>query len=292
MPTTLVRETPVRRTQSNRHHFKTIEISPDQQSLAADLVELWDCRELVFNFVWRDLTTRYRQTVLGASWAVIQPLGMMLVMAIVFGRLIHAPTDNVPYPVFVYVSLLPWQYFSSALTRASNSVLGAGGLLKKIYFPRLAVPIASVLPALVDFAIAFVLVLAIFPLYHVPVHWQIVCLPFFVGLAVLAAFGIGLWTAAFHVKYRDVFHIVPFALQLWMFASPVAYSSSAVPQQFRLLYNLNPLVGIIDGFRWCLLGSHTMFAESVVSAVIVVTLLVVSGIVYFRSAEGSFADFV
>lgn len=272
--------------------MKVTKIASEQDSSLMQLAELWDYRELIFNFVWRDLTTRYRQTILGASWAVVQPLFTMIVMAVVFGKFMHAPTDGIPYPLFAYASLLPWQYFSTSVTRSSNSVLGVAGLLKKIYFPRLSLPISGVLPPMADFAVAFVLVIGMMIFYGVAPTMRIFALPFFIGLVVLNGLGLGLWVSALHVKYRDIFHIVPFALQLWMFASPVAYSSSVVPPHLHSLYILNPLVGVLDGFRWSLLGSSHLDVYAVLNSLLIGTFFLVSGTLYFCKVEGSFTDYV
>jgi len=274
----------------NARKYRTI--SPARQSLQAEVSEIWDYRELVQNLAWRDLTTRYRQTALGISWALIQPLLLMIVACACFGRMMHNSASDVPYPVFVYAGLLPWQYFSSAVTRASNSVLSVGGLMKKVYFPRVIAPIASVIPPLVDLFVAFILVLGLMVLYHVPFQAHMLFAPLFVVLASELALGLGLWAAALHVKYRDICHIVPFFLQLAMFASPVFYSTNAIPERLRSFYFLNPLFGIIDGFRWSITGTGIPDSRSIMVSIVVATILLVTGGAYFKFTEDQFADYV
>ncbi len=273
-------------------HLQFVEISPAKYTIRTHIEELWQYRELICNFVIRDLTTRYKQTVLGVAWAVIQPVFMMIVFTIFFGKFMHAPTENCPYPIFALAALLVWQYTSSAVSRATNSLLGAGGLMKKVYFPKLTVPIASVATPMVDFCIGFSLFLFMMPFFGIVPTARILLLPVYFGLMVATALGIGLWTSALHVKYRDIFHIVPFVLQLWFFASPVAYSSTIVPPHLQLLFDLNPLVGIIEGTRWCLLDTTSQVLVPTVFAAGIALLLVASGFWYFMSAEDALADYV
>lgn len=273
-------------------HLQVVEISPAKYTIRTHIEELWQYRELICNFVIRDLTTRYKQTILGVAWAVIQPVFMMVVFTIFFGKFMHAPTENCPYPIFALAALLVWQYTSSAVSRATNSLLGAGGLMKKVYFPKLTVPIASVATPMVDFCIGFSLFLLMMPFFGIVPTARILLLPVYFGLMVATALGIGLWTSALHVKYRDIFHIVPFVLQLWFFASPVAYSSTIVPPHLQLLFDLNPLVGIIEGTRWCLLDTTSQVLVPTVFAAGIALLLVASGFWYFMSAEDALADYV
>lgn len=275
-----------------RANTKIVTISAARESIGTHLIELWQYRELIFNFVLRDLTTRYKQTVLGVAWALIQPIFMMIVFTIFFGKFMHAPTENCPYPIFALAAVLVWQYTSTAVGRATNSLLGAGGLMKKVYFPKLTVPIASVALPIVDFCIGFGLFLLMMPFYGIFPTGRVLLLPIYLGLMVATALGIGLWTAALHVKYRDIFHIVPFTLQLWLFASPVAYSSTIVPPHLQALFNLNPLVGIIEGTRWCLLDTPNPILMPTVYAAGAAFFLVASGLWYFMSAEDAFADYV
>jgi len=255
-------------------------------------MEIWDYRELVENLAWRDLTTRYRQTALGIGWAVIQPLLTMLVAAACFGRVMHASANGTAYPIFVFSGLLLWQYFSAAVTRASNSILVVGGLIKKVYFPRSIAPIASVIPPLADFAIAFVLMIALMIMYHIPFQTRMLLAPLFVVHAWMLAMGVGFWAAALHVKYRDICHIIPFFLQLAMFASPIFYATRTIPQELQWLYFINPLFGIIDGFRWSIVGTAAPSTPSVAVSLVVSLLLLISGAIYFRLREQDFADYV
>lgn len=269
-----------------------IVIEPGRIPLFLSVVELWQHRELIFNLVLRDLTTRYRQTVLGATWAVIQPVGMMIVLTVFFSHSMRQNASHYPFAVFSYSALILWQYFSSAVSRSSDSILAVGGLLKKVYFPRLAAPIASVIPAVVDFAIAFVLLIGMLIFFQVPITARILLAPLFVLMAGFSALGIGLWISALHVRYRDMHHLVPFMLQLMFFASPIAYSSKAIPESLRILYQLNPMVGTIEGFRWAVLSADTPIVQPILFSIAVGTFLFASGFVFFRSAERSFADYV
>jgi len=269
-----------------------INIDPPRGWEALDLRELWEYRELVAFLVWRDVKVRYKRAALGIIWAVLQPLMTMVIFTVVFGRLAGLPSEGVPYPLFTLAALLPWQLFSGAVNAASNSLVGSGALLSKVYFPRLIVPIASVAATLVDFVVGLALLLVLMIWYA---HWpaaSIVALPAFVLLALITALGIGLWTSAMNVRYRDVQYLMPFAMQVMLLASPVAYSSSIVPTgAVRTLYAMNPLVGIIQGFRWSLLGTAPPGPELFVSVAAALVLLV-TGLFFFRRMEASFADIV
>jgi len=234
----------------------------------------------------------YKQTALGAAWAVIQPLFMMIVFSVFFGRLAGVPSDGVPYPVFTFCALLPWQVFANALTASSNSLVGNQNLITKVYFPRLVVPIAAVLGGLVDFAIAFVILLAMLFVYGIVPGWRIVALPAFILLAVMTALAVGLWLSALNVQYRDVRYTINFLVQFWLFATPVAYPSSIVPAQWRVLYGLNPMVGVVEGFRWCLLAKRDSPGVLVLVSALVVSVLLTGGLFYFRRMEQQFADVV
>jgi lipopolysaccharide transport system permease protein len=256
------------------------------------LRELWEYRELLYFLTWRDIKVRYKQTVLGAAWAVIQPLFMMLVFSLFFGKLAGVPSDGISYPVFTFCGLLPWQLFAYSLTQASNSLVGSQNLISKVYFPRLVVPISAVLGGLVDFAIALVLLFAMLFFYGIVPGWQILALPGLVLLAVMAALAVGLWLSALNVQYRDVRYTITFLVQFWLFATPVAYPSSIVPEKWRVLYALNPMVGVVDGFRWALLGKPESPVVALLISVIVVLILLVGGLYYFRRLEQQFADIV
>ena len=270
----------------------TIDISPGRAAFSVDFTELWQYRELLFLLAWRDATVRYKQSVVGIGWALIQPLLMMLIFSVVFGRFAGLPSDNVPYPVFSLCALLPWNYFSRSVADSSNSLVGAGNLLTKVYFPRLILPVEKVFSGLIDFVIAFVLLLGVMAWYHVVPSPRIVLLPLFLVVAMLAAFGVGLWLTSLNVKYRDVGFIVPFLVQIWLYASPVAYSSSIVPPRWKLLYSLNPMVGVVEGFRWALLGRGQFDPLSLVVSLPLVLLLIISGFWYFHRMERTFADLI
>ena len=242
--------------------------------------------------MWRDVKVHYKQTALGAAWAVIQPLFMMLVFSVFFGRLAGVPSDGVPYPVFTFCALLPWQVFANALTASGNSLVGNQNLITKVYFPRLVVPIAAVLGGLVDFAISFVILLVMLFVYGIVPGRQILALPAFIVLAIMTALAVGLWLSALNVQYRDVRYTMNFLVQFWLFATPVAYPSSIVPAQWRLLYGLNPMVGVVEGFRWCLLANRESPSALVWVSALMVSLLLGGGLFYFRRMEQQFADVV
>src|SRR5881398_295884 len=232
----------------------TLILRPPSGWASIGFKELWEYRELLYFLTWRDIKVRYKQTVLGAAWAVIQPFFMMVVFSLFFGRLAHVPSDGIPYPVFVYCALLPWQLFAHALTESSNSLVANERLITKVYFPRLIVPISAVLGGLIDFCIAFVILLLMMAYYGIAPTWAVVTLPAFILFAIATALGVGLWLSALNVKYRDVRYTITFLVQFWLFATPVAYASSIVPERWRPLYGLNPMAGVVEGFRWVLLG--------------------------------------
>lgn len=253
---------------------------------------LWAYRELLYFLVWRGLKVRYKQTVLGAAWAVLQPLMAMVIFSIFFGRLAKMPSDGVPYPVFVYCGLLPWQLFSQAVTECGNSLVGNQHLITKVYFPRLIMPIAGVVTGTVDFAIAFLLLLGMEVYYGIYPHAILLLFPLFILFAMMTALAIGIWLSALNVKYRDVRYLIPFLTQFWLFATPVAYPSSLVPARWRPLVGLNPMAGVVEGFRWALLGTRSGAGPLVLVSALIVLLMLFSGIAYFRSMEKTFADLV
>ena len=267
-------------------------IEPSHGWLSLNLRDLWEYRDLLFFLAWRDISVRYKQTVLGAAWAIIQPFFSMVVFSLFFGRLAKIPSEGVPYPIFSYAALLPWHYFATAMASSSDSLIGSQNLLTKVYFPRLVIPLASVIPAMVDFAVAFVVLLGMMLFYHIAPTWNIVWLPAFLLLALITALGVGLWLSAMNVKYRDIRYAVPFLVQFWMFASPVTYPSSLVPETWRALYGLNPLAGVIEGFRWALLGTETAPGPMTAVSALAALLLLLSGAFYFRRMEKTFADVV
>jgi lipopolysaccharide transport system permease protein len=256
------------------------------------LREVWAYRELLYFLVWRDIKVRYKQTALGAAWAIIQPLFIMLVFSLFFGRLGKMPSDGIPYPLFTFCALLPWQLFAQALSESSNSVVANERLITKVYFPRLIIPLSAVLSALVDFAIAFVVLLLMMVGYGVVPTLAVVTLPLLILLAVLTAFGVGLWLSALSVQYRDVRYTLLFLTQFWMFMTPIAYPSSLVPEKWRLLYGLNPMAGVVEGFRWALLGRTSSPGPMMVVSIVVVILILTGGLYYFRRMEDSFADII
>lgn len=270
----------------------SIVIRPSRGWVPLNLAGLWEFRELLYFLVWRDIKVRYKQTALGVAWAIIQPFFTMVVFSIFFGRLAKIPSDGIPYPIFAYCALLPWQLFAHALTESSNSLVANERLISKVYFPRLVVPIAPVLAGLVDFVIAFVILIGMMIYYRVtptPTIWTV---PLFLVLAVGAALGVGLWLSALNVQYRDVRYTVPFLTQFWLFATPVAYPSSLVPEPWRALYGLNPMAGVVEGFRWALLGRGEIPGPLLAVSVAVVLMLFVGGLYYFRRMEKTFADVV
>lgn len=266
-------------------------IAPHRGWVRLNLRELWAYRELLYFLVWRDVKVRYKQTVLGAAWAIIQPFMTMVVFSVVFGRLAKMPSDGLPYPVFAFAALVPWGYFSSAISSGGNSLVGSGHLISKVYFPRLIIPMASVLTPLVDFGVAFLILLLMGLWYGIVPGLAMLWLPAFIGLAVVTALATSLWFAALNVEYRDVRYVLGFLTQFWLYASPVAYPASLVPERWRPLYGLNPMVGVIEGFRWALLGAPAPGPLVLMSCLVVLALLV-SGLAYFRRMEGTFADII
>lgn len=255
--------------------------------------DIWRYRELLYILAWRDISVRYRQTAIGVAWAAIRPLIATVVFSVVFGRLGKFPSDGVPYPVLVLTGMLPWQLFSSALTESGRSLVANGNLITKVYFPRLIIPGSALVASLVDFCISCVLLLGLMGCYGMLPSWRIVFLPAFVVLALATSAGVGIWSAALSVKYRDFLVVLPFVLQLGLYLSPVGFSTRVVPVHWRLLYSLNPLVGVIDGFRWCILGGTTVVdLRSLLSAALLSALLLGAGVRYFRKAEREFADVI
>lgn len=266
-------------------------ILPSRGWVPINFRDIWAHRELLAFLVWRDLKVRYKQTALGAAWAIIQPVTTMIVFSIFFGRLAKIPSDGLPYPIFAYTALLPWGYFAGSLSSVGSSVVGNSHLITKVYFPRLVVPLASVLGGLVDFAIAFVVLIGMMWYYHIQPTWAILLLPLFLLLALFTALGVGLWFSALNVEYRDARFLLPFVIHIWQVATPVVYPSSLLSEPWRTLYGLNPMVGVIEAFRWALLGSQPPGPLLGVS-VGIVALLVLSGLFYFRRMEKSFADII
>ena len=267
-------------------------IEPSRGWVSLKLNELWEYRELLYFLTWRDIKVRYKQTALGAAWAIIQPLFTMIVFLMFFGRLAKIPSDGIPYSLFCYAGLVPWTFFANGLTQSSNSLVGSSNLITKVYFPRLTIPLATVMAGVVDFLLAFSLLIGMMVWHQVVPSWNIVWLPLFLLLALITALGVGLWLSALNVEYRDVRYVVPFITQFWMLATPIAYPSSLMNPKWRLVYGLNPMVGVVEGFRWSLLGTGNspgpMLAVSATASV----LILIGGAFYFRRMEKTFADVV
>lgn len=276
----------------DRTNAPEILIEPSRGWQALGLKELWEFRELFYFLAWRDIKVRYKQTALGASWAILQPLLSMLIFTLIFGILAKIPSDGLPYPLFAYSALLPWQLFVYALTQSSNSLIENARLISKVYFPRLVVPLASVVAGVVDFFIAFSILILLMFYYGVVPTWGVLALPFFLILALGAAMSVGLWMSALNVKYRDVRYTVPFLAQAWMFATPIVYPSSMIPEAWRWLYGLNPMAGVVEGFRWALLGTEILHLPLILVSTGVVVIGLVGGLYYFKRMEKMFADLV
>ena len=270
----------------------TVVLEANGKLFNRDFRALWEYRELVFFMVWRDLTTRYKQTALGIGWAVLQPVVTLVIFSLVFGRVAKVPTGDTPYTLFALVGLVPWTYFSQAVGRAGQGLVRDASLISKVYFPRLVVPLASSITPLVDFAIAFLLMAVMLVWYQVMPTPAIALLPLFILMAFAATMGFGLWFAALNVRYRDVSHIIPFFVQIGLFASPIAYPSHLVPVEWQTLYALNPMVCVIEGFRWCLLGGAPPSLEMIGMGLLTIVLFLPTGLIYFKATERTFADVI
>jgi lipopolysaccharide transport system permease protein len=268
-------------------------VEPSKGWVSLKLRELWTYRELLYFLTWRDVKVRYKQTVLGAAWAIIQPFFTMVVFSVFFGKLAKISSDGIPYPVFSYSALVPWTFFAHGLSQASNSLVGGSALITKVYFPRLVMPIATVASGFIDFALAFIVLLGMMLFYGIAPTINVVWLPLFLLLAMVTALGAGLWLSAMNVQFRDVRYIVPFIAQFWMFATPIAYPSSLIQNPlWRTLYGINPMAGVVEGFRWALLGTDTAPGPIVIASSLAALVLLVSGAFYFRRMEKTFADIV
>ena len=270
----------------------THRIEPSHGWVSLKLAELWEYRELLYFLTWRDIKVRYKQTVLGAAWAIIQPFFTMLIFSLFFGRLAKVPSDGIPYPIFCYTALVPWSFFANGLAQSSNSLVGSANLITKVYFPRLTIPLATVTAGIIDFVLAFVVLLGMMVYYGVSPTWQVIWLPFFLALALVTSLGVGLWLSALNVQFRDVKYVVPFIAQFWMMATPIAYPSSLLKEPWRAVYGLNPMAGVVEGFRWALLGVQSAPRPLLIVSSIASVLLLISGAFYFRRMEKLFADIV
>jgi lipopolysaccharide transport system permease protein len=253
---------------------------------------LWEYHELLYFLTWRDIKIRYKQTILGAAWAIIQPFFTMVVFSLFFGRLAKVPSDGIPYPIFSYAALVPWTFFAHGLAQSSNSLIDSANLIRKVYFPRLTIPIATVLSGVVDFTLAFIVLLGLMLFYGITPTVNVFWLPLLLMLALVTALGVGLWLAAMNVQFRDVRYTVPFLTQFWLFATPIAYPSSLLAEPWRTLYGINPMVGVVEGFRWALLGTETAPGPIVIVSSLAALGLLASGVFYFRRMEKTFADVV
>jgi lipopolysaccharide transport system permease protein len=267
-------------------------IEPPRDGFRLGLRELWAHRELVYFLTWRDIKVRYKQTALGAAWAIIQPLSTMVVFSLFFGRLAKVPSDGVPYPLFAFAALVPWTFFANGLTQSANSVVASQNLVTKVYFPRLAIPIATVLAGALDFVLAFLLLIVLMMYYGVTPSARVLLVAPFSLLALVTALGVGFWLAALNVQYRDVRYTVPFLVQIWLFATPIAYPSSLLAEPWRTIYGLNPMVAVVDGFRSALLGTPAPPAATVVVSSVAAIVVAIGGAIYFRRMERTFADVV
>jgi lipopolysaccharide transport system permease protein len=279
-------------TQSSTVAISELSIAPSRGWHDLNLTELWHSRELLYFFVWKDIKVRYKQTAIGAAWAILQPLLTMLIFTLFFGRLAKIPSEGLPYPLFYYCALLPWLYFASSLQNATNVIVEQQRVITKVYFPRLVLPLSAVTSPLLDFAIGFSILVLMLIHYRVHPTWALLALPLFLALAMLTALGVGLFLSAMNALYRDVRYVVPFLIQFWMFLSPVAYPSSLVPERWRWLYGLNPMAGIIEGFRWSLTGSGEPPSALLAASAAAVVLVVIGGTMYFQKMEGIIADVV
>ena len=279
-------------TSKNKFPFQHLVITPPRGWEALNLRELWEYRELLYFLAWRDVKLRYKQTALGAAWAILQPLMTMVVFSVIFGRLAKLPSDGIPYPIFTFAALLPWQLFSFALTNSSNSLITNQNLISKVYFPRLIIPLAATLAGVMDFVVSFFVLLGMMMYYRVIPTTNIIYLPLFFLLALFSALAVGNWLSALSVRFRDVRYIVPFLTQFWMYATPIAYTSSLIPERWRVFYGLNPMTGVVEGFRWALLGNQLANISVIWVSAFVVVALFFSGLYYFRRMENDFADVI
>ena len=282
----------VKAEQEIRHEPSVTIIESKKGWVPIDFRELWQFRELLFFLTWRDILIRYKQTALGVLWAVIQPVVTMIIFSVVFGKFGKLPSEGVPYPVFSFTALLPWNLFASALTRATTSVVGSSNMVKKIYFPRMLIPFSSTLSPLVDFAISLMVLFGLMAFYRVHFGWGLLLLPLLILITLFVALGVGFWLSALNVKYRDVGHAIPFVVQAWMYASPVAYAVILIPHKWQPLYALNPMVGVINGFRWAILGTGLLPRNTILLSLVVAIVILISGAFYFRRMEKTFSDVV
>lgn len=273
-------------------HKLHIRVQPPNSHFSLELGELWEYRELLYFLIWRDVKVRYKQTILGVAWAIIQPFFTMVVFSIFFGTFAKVPSDGIPYPLFSFAALVPWTFFANGVQESSVSLVSSANLISKVHFPRVIVPLAAIVSGIIDFGLAFLMLLLLLLLYGRTPTLNIVWLPLFLALAFATALGVGLWLSALYVQFRDVRYVVPFLIQIWLFATPIAYASSLLPEPWHTLYGINPMVGVIEGFRWALLGQNNLPGPIVLISILSVVILVVSGFLYFRRTEQTFADVI
>jgi lipopolysaccharide transport system permease protein len=269
-----------------------LHIEPTKGWAPINLRELWLYRELIYFFVWRDLKVRYKQTVMGALWAILQPFIAMVIFSLFFGRLAKMPSEGIPYPIFSYSALVPWMFFANGVQQASNILVMNQNMVKKIYFPRLTMPVASVFSGVVDFALAFIVLLGMMVVYRIYPTANIIWLPLLLLLALVTCLGVSFWSSAMNAQFRDIRYAIPFIIQVWFFLTPIVYSSSMLPEPWRTLYGINPMAGVVEGFRWALLGTDTQPGSIVLLSAVVAVILFISGAYYFRRMERTFADIV
>ena len=269
-----------------------ITVKPSKGWISLNLLELWEYRELLYFLTWRNIKVRYKQTVLGAAWAIIQPFFTMVVFSLFFGKLAKVPSDGIPYPIFAYAALVPWMFFANGLNQSSDSLVGSADLIKKVYFPRLIVPISSIISGVIDFVLSFLVLVGMMLFYGIFPTANCIWLPFLLLLAFVTSLGVGLWLSALNVQFRDVRHTVPFLTQFWLFATPIAYPSSLLPEPWHTLFGINPMVGVVEGFRWALLGTETAPGPIIIVSSLVALVLLVGGAFFFRRMEKTFADVV
>jgi len=281
---------------TNQNQLPITYLRPAKGLAALNLKDLWDYRELIYFLTWRDLKVRYKQTLLGFTWVVLQPVINMVVFTVLFGQLLNVPTDGVPYPIFSFAALLPWLYFAGSLTRSSTTLVGSSNLISKVFFPRMVIPIAGVLSGVVDFLVSLIVLVGMMLFYKIIPTWNLLLLPVFLLLAMLTALGFGLWLSALNVRFRDINYLVPFLIEIWKYATPVIYGSTLIPERFRFLLGLNPLTGVVEGFRWAILG--TKYAQNFepgplfIVSISITFIVLISGIIFFRNTERTFADII
>jgi len=274
------------------NNIQLIRIEPSKGWVSFKLKELLKYRELLYFLIWRDIKVRYKQTVIGALWAIIQPFFTMVIFSLFFGRLAKIPSDGIPYPIFSYAALVPWTFFANGFSQASNSLVDSANLIRKVYFPRLAIPVSTVLSGIIDFVLAFIMLTVMMIYYGMRPTTNILWLPFLLLLALISSLGVSLWLSTMNVQFRDVRYVIPFLTQLWLFATPIAYPSSLLSEPWRTLYGVNPMVGVVEGFRWALLGTETAPGPIIIVSSLAAILLLVGGVIYFCRMERTFADVV